>query len=403
MLKGKKRKEKDEFIRSKPHCNIGTIGHVDHGKTTLTAAITKVLALSLGKGSMFRNYESIDNQVEERRRGITINATHVEYETKKRHYSHVDCPGHRDYIKNMITGAAQMDGVILVISVTEGPQEQTREHVILAREVGIEYMVVYVNKMDALKERDLKDLVEFEIYDLLDSYSFLVENLPFVFGSAREALEEREPSPRGTLTIVTLMEYVDDFIPQPERPVDKPLLVSIEGSLTVHGRGTVVTGKVERGIIKKGDLLEVVGATVLKTSCLGLEMFNKVLEYAEAGENVGVLLRHIKRSDIKRGFVLAVPGTVKPVRRFEAKAYVLLKEEGGRGKPFMSDYKPQFFFRTASVTGTITLLGFNMFAMPGDTVDFEVVLFEKYAIDLSMRFTLREGKVTVGAGFVTKV
>lgn len=397
---GKKKTKKVTYKREKPHCNIGTIGHVDHGKTTLTAAITRVL--SLYTRTKYTCYEDIDRHREERKRGITINASHIEYETDNRHYTHIDCPGHRDYVKNMITGATQMDGVILVISVIEGPQEQTREHLILAREVGIEHLVVYVNKMDALKEPDLKYLVEIEILDLLESYAYSSE-IPLTFGSAVQALYEEEESSLGISSIKGLMEIIEEHIPQPRRAVDGTFIMPIEEIFSIPGRGTVVAGKVECGVVRIDAALEIVGRTVLKTSCVGLEMYHKVLEHAEAGENIGVLLRGVKKSVVFKGFVLADPGTITPFRRFEATAYILTREEGGRRKLFMSDYKPQFYFRTTNVTGSIFLLGSNMFAMPGDTVKFEVTLVEKCAVNVGLRFTIREGHITVGAGIITGV
>lgn len=399
---GKKKVKKSLYRRGKSHCNIGTIGHVDHGKTTLTAAITRVL--SLYTDTVYTSYEDIDKHREERKRGITINASHIEYETENRHYTHIDCPGHRDYIKNMITGATQMDGVILVISVTEGPQEQTREHIILAREVGIKYLVVYVNKMDALKEPDLKYLVEIEILDLLESYSFSSE-IPLTFGSAVRALyeDEEDESSLGIGSIKRLMEILEENVPLPKRAVDGTFLMPIEEIFSIPGRGTVVAGKVETGVVRVNSVLEMVGRTVLKTSCVGLEMYHKVLDHAEAGENIGVLLRGVKKKVVCKGFVLAEPGTIIPLRRFEATAYILTMEEGGRRKLFMSDYKPQFFFRTSNVTGRISILGDNMFAMPGDTVRIEVTLVERCALNVGLKFTIREGNVTVGAGIITGV
>jgi len=396
---------KEKFTRSKPHCNIGTIGHVDHGKTTLTAAITKVLALK-DTNTKFKSYHDIDSNVEERTRGITINASHVEYETENRHYSHIDCPGHQHYIKNMITGATQMEGVILVVAVTEGPQEQTREHIILAKEIGIPYMVVYVNKMDALKEKEMKDLVEIEIRELVSSYSF-PDDLPLIFGSARTALEENGPSRLGYDSIVELMSTVDSYIKQPERPVDSPFLMPVESGYSISGRGTVLTGKIEQGKIKLNDEIEILNKKIIKTFCTGLEMYRKVLEYAEAGENVGILVKGVpltenKRKNVGRGDVVAAPGTLGIYDAFEAKAYILEKKEGGRSKPFSSNYKPQFFFRTANVTGTVTLPE-DSIAMPGDTITFTVKFDQKIPLNEGLRFALREGSLTIGAGIVTRL
>ena len=398
-------KIKEKFNRTKPHCNIGTIGHVDHGKTTLTAAITKVLSTK-NTGTKFKSYHDIDSNVEERTRGITINASHVEYETEKRHYSHIDCPGHQHYIKNMITGATQMEGVILVVAITEGPQEQTREHIILAKEIGIPYMVVYVNKLDALKEKEMKDLVELEIRELVSSYSY-PDDLPLIFGSARVALEENEFSRIGYESIIELMNTVDDYIKQPDRAVEAPFLMPVEEGYSISGRGTVLTGKIERGKIKIGDEIEILNKKVIKTSCTGLEMYRKILEYAEAGENVGVLVRGVpltdnKKKNVGRGDVIAAPNTMDIYDMFEAKAYILEKKEGGRSKPFVSNYKPQFFFRTANITGTITLPE-DSIAMPGDTITFNVKIEHKVPLNEGLRFALREGSLTIGAGIVTKL
>lgn len=394
-------RQKEKFLRVKPHCNIGTIGHVDHGKTTLTAAITKILTKSV-KGNKFMDYSDIDRHKEERERGITIVATHVEYETEKRHYSHIDCPGHQHYIKNMITGATQMEGAILVVSVTDGPQVQTREHVILAKEIGIPSMVVFVNKMDALKDRDMVELVELETRELLNTYSYPFD-LPMVFGAARVALEEETSSEYGTDSILKLMNIVDDFIPQPTRPVNEPFLMPVEDVFSITGRGTVVTGKVERGTIKVGEEVELIGSLILKSTCTGLEMYHKYLDLAQAGENVGALVRGIPSDTVKRGFVLAKPGSLVPKTIFEAKAYILTKKEGGRSKPFISNYKPQFFFRTANITGSIKLPEDKSIVMPGDTLDFKVELIEKAPISEGLRFTLREGSLTIGAGVITKI
>jgi elongation factor Tu len=390
-----------KFVRSKPHCNIGTIGHVDHGKTTLTASITRLLA---GIGStVFKAYHEIDNHVEERNRGITINAAHIEYETENRHYSHIDCPGHQQYIKNMLTGAVQMEGAILVVAVNDGPQVQTREHIILSKEVGIPYIVVYINKLDAMLERDMKDLVELEIRELLESYGY-PGDLPVVKGSARMALLEAEASEYGINSVKLLMTTVDSYIKQPTRLKDVSFLMAIEGIFVVTGRGTVLTGKVETGTIKLMDPLELVGGRLtLSTICMGLEMFRKSLEVAEVGDNIGVLIRGVKKDEVKRGYILAAPGFVKAFINFEAKVYILTKKEGGRHKSFVSNYKPQFFFRTANVTGTIILPSDVSVVMPGDSLIFSVELVEKVALTLGVRFVMREGNLTIGAGVVTKL
>jgi elongation factor Tu len=390
-----------KFVRTKPHCNIGTIGHVDHGKTTLTAAITRLLA---GIGStVFKAYHEIDNHVEERNRGITINAAHIEYETHFRHYSHIDCPGHQQYIKNMLTGAVQMEGAILVVAVNDGPQVQTREHIILSKEVGIPYLIVYINKLDAMLEGDMKDLVELEVRELLESYGY-PGDLPVVKGSARMALLESEASKYGIDSVKLLMETVDSYIKQPMRLRDVPFLMAVEGIFVVTGRGTVLTGKVETGLIKIMDPLELVGGRLtLSTTCMGLEMFRKSLELAEVGDNIGVLIRGIKKDEVKRGYILAVPGTVKAFIMFEAKVYILTKKEGGRHKSFVSNYKPQFFFRTANVTGTITLPKDVAVVMPGDSLIFNVELVDKVALTLGLRFVMREGNLTIGAGVITKL
>jgi len=389
-----------KFERVKPHCNIGTIGHVDHGKTTLTAAITKCLS---GIGStIFKAYSDIDNCTEERERGITINAAHVEYETEYRHYSHIDCPGHQQYVKNMLTGAAQMEGAILVVAVNDGPQVQTREHVILAKEVGIPYMIVYINKLDFRISGDMKELVELEVRELLEAYNF-PDDLPVIKGSARTALEETEESDIGTRSVMELMNTVDTYIKQPERLLDSPFLLSVENTLVAKGRGTVVTGKVDQGGVKIGDELEVVGSDIKHTTCLGLEMFRRSLEFAEVGDNVGLLIRGIKKDEISRGHVVITPGTIKPFINFEAKVYILTKKEGGRHKGFASNYKPQFFFRTMNVTGTITLLDSVTFVMPGDSVNINVLLVNKAPISLGLKFVMREGNLTIGAGVVTKL
>ncbi len=393
-------KQKEKFIRTKPHCNIGTIGHVDHGKTTLTAAITKVLAL---KGTaQFTAYSDIDKHVEERARGITITASHVEYETEHRHYTHIDCPGHQNYIKNMITGATQMEGVILVVAVTEGPQEQTREHVILSREVGIPYMLVFANKMDALKEPDLAEYVEMEVKELLLAYNY-PENSPFIFGSAKQALEETTPSKYGTEAVEALMKNVDEFVLMPERAVNENFLMPVSEVYSIQGRGTVVTGKIEKGKVLVGDELEVIGSKFFKTVCTGLEMYKKTLEEAVAGENVGVLIRAIKKDEIKRGFVLAKPGSIKAVDTFKAKAYFLTEKEGGRSKPIFQTFMPQFFFRTSNLTGTLKFEDDVQVIMPGDTVTFKVKLLEKAALAQGVRFAMREGTITLGTGIILDV
>lgn len=388
-----------KFLRTKPHCNIGTIGHVDHGKTTLTAAITRYLA-SIGP-TIFKAYHEIDNHVEERNRGITINAAHIEYETEKRHYSHIDCPGHQQYIKNMLTGAVQMEGAILVVAVNDGPQVQTREHIILSKEVGIPYLIVYINKLDAMLEVDMKDLVELEVRELLESYGF-PGDLPVVKGSARLALLETEASAYGIESVKLLMETVDSYIKQPMRLKDAPFLMAVEGIFVVTGRGTVLTGKIETGTLKISDALELVGGRLtLSTLCMGLEMFKKSLEFAEVGDNIGVLIRGVKKDEAKRGYVLASPGSVKAFVIFEAKVYILTKKEGGRHKAFAANYKPQFFFRTANVTGTIILLNEVSVVMPGDSLVLRVELVDKIALTPGLRFVMREGNLTIGAGVIT--
>lgn len=394
-------KLKEKFLRLKDHCNIGTIGHVDHGKTTLTAAITRVLARRI-KETKFTPYDEIDRHAEERRRGITIVATHVEYETEKRHYSHIDCPGHQDYIKNMITGAVQMDGCILVVSVIDGPQVQTREHVILAKEIGIPYMVVFMNKMDVVRDLEMVELVEMEVRELVSSYGFPYD-LPIVFGSARLALEEDVESKLGGESVLELMKVVDEYIKQPVRSVDEPFLMPIEDVFSITGRGTVVTGRVERGILRVNEEVDLVGSKFFRTVCTGLEMFRKILDFAQAGDNVGALVRGISKDDVSRGYVLVKSGTYVSYSKFEARVYVLTKDEGGRGTPFYSNFKPQFFFRTANVTGTVVLPEGCELVMPGDTVVFTVVLREPAAINVGLRFTIREGRVTVGGGVIIKV
>ena len=390
---------KEKFDRSKPHVNIGTIGHVDHGKTTLTAAITKVLS---EKGyAKFEDYADIDKAPEERERGITINTAHVEYETDKRHYAHVDCPGHADYVKNMITGAAQMDGAILVIAATDGPMAQTREHILLARQVGVPRMVVYMNKCDQVDDEELLDLVEMEIRELLSSYDFDGDNTPIIRGSALKALEG---DPAAVESINKLMDAVDEWIPTPERDTDKPFLMSIEDVFTITGRGTVVTGRVERGQLKLNDEVEIVGLRdTQKTVVTGIEMFRKTLDYAEAGDNAGVLLRGINREDVERGQVLVKPGTVHPHKKFKAQVYVLSKEEGGRHTPFFSNYRPQFYFRTTDVTGVITLPEGTEMVMPGDNVTMTVELIAPIAVENGTKFSIREGGRTVGAGNVSEI
>ena len=390
---------KAKFDRSKPHVNIGTIGHVDHGKTTLTAAITKVLAAK--GGAEFMDYANIDKAPEERERGITINTAHVEYQTDKRHYAHVDCPGHADYVKNMITGAAQMDGAILVIAATDGPMAQTREHILLARQVGVPRMVVFLNKCDMVDDEELLDLVEMEVRELLTEYGFDGDNTPIIRGSALKALEG---DPKYVKAIEDLMDAVDEWIPTPERDNDKPFLMSIEDVFTITGRGTVVTGRVERGQLKPNDEVEIVGLKdTKKTVVTGIEMFRKQLYYAEAGDNAGVLLRGIDRSEVERGQVLAKPGTVHPHKKFKAQVYVLSKEEGGRHTPFFTNYRPQFYFRTTDVTGVVTLPEGTEMVMPGDNVTMTVELIAPIAVENGTKFSIREGGHTVGAGSVTEI
>ena len=390
---------KAKFDRSKPHVNIGTIGHVDHGKTTLTAAITKVLAAK--GGAEFMDYANIDKAPEERERGITINTAHVEYQTEKRHYAHVDCPGHADYVKNMITGAAQMDGAILVIAATDGPMAQTREHILLARQVGVPRMVVFLNKCDMVDDEELLDLVEMEVRELLTEYGFDGDNTPIIRGSALKALEG---DPKYVKAIEDLMDAVDEWIPTPERDNDKPFLMSIEDVFTITGRGTVVTGRVERGQLKLNDEVEIVGLKdTKKTVVTGIEMFRKQLDYAEAGDNAGVLLRGIDRSEVERGQVLAKPGTVHPHKKFKAQVYVLSKEEGGRHTPFFTNYRPQFYFRTTDVTGVVTLPEGTEMVMPGDNVTMTVELIAPIAVENGTKFSIREGGHTVGAGSVTEL
>ena len=391
---------KAKFERNKPHCNIGTIGHVDHGKTSLTAAITKVLAKS--GGATFTAYDQIDKAPEERARGITISTAHVEYETKNRHYAHVDCPGHADYVKNMITGAAQMDGAILVVSAADGPMPQTREHILLARQVGVPALVVFLNKMD-LADPELVELVELEVRDLLSSYQFPGDDIPIIHGSAVCALEGKQPE-IGEEAVLKLMDAVDSYIPQPERAVDRPFLMPIEDVFSISGRGTVVTGRVERGIVNVGDEVEIVGIkNTVKTIVTGVEMFRKLLDRGEAGDNIGALLRGTKREDVERGQVLAKPGSITPHKKFKAEAYVLTKEEGGRHTPFFTNYRPQFYFRTTDVTGVVQLPEGVEMVMPGDNVSMDVELIQPIAMDEGLRFAIREGGRTVGAGVVAKI
>lgn len=392
---------KEKFDRSKPHVNIGTIGHVDHGKTTLTAAITKVMA-DAGRAD-FSAYDQIDKAPEERERGITISTAHVEYETENRHYAHVDCPGHADYVKNMITGAAQMDGAILVVNAADGPMPQTREHILLARQVGVPALVVYLNKVDQVDDAELLELVELEIRELLSSYEFPGDDIPIIKGSALAALEGRDEE-IGVNSINALMEEVDKYIPQPDRPKDQPFLMPIEDVFSISGRGTVVTGRVEKGVVKVGEEIEIVGLKdTTKTTCTGVEMFRKLLDQGEAGDNVGVLLRGTKREEVERGQVLAAPGSIKPFKKFKAEAYVLTKEEGGRHTPFFSNYRPQFYFRTTDVTGSVELPSGTEMVMPGDNIAMTVELIQPIAMDEGLRFAIREGGRTVGAGVVSSI
>ena len=393
--------EKKKFERNKPHANVGTIGHVDHGKTTLTAAITKVLAEK--GGAEFIAYDQIDKAPEEKERGITISTAHVEYETDKRHYAHVDCPGHADYVKNMITGAAQMDGAILVVNAADGPMPQTREHILLARQVGVPAIVVYLNKIDQVKDKELVDLVETEIRELLTSYKFPGDKIPIVKGSALNAVEGKDEA-TGKNSILELMKAIDEHIPQPTRPKDKPFLMPVEDVFSISGRGTVATGRVEQGVVKTGEELEIVGIKeTKKTVCTGVEMFRKILDTGEAGDNIGALLRGVERTDIERGQVLAKPGSVTPHTEFEAQAYVLKKEEGGRHTPFFTKYRPQFYFRTTDVTGEVTLPSGTEMIMPGDDAKFNVKLITPIAMNEKLNFAIREGGKTVGAGVVTKI
>jgi elongation factor Tu len=393
---------KAKFARTKPHCNVGTIGHVDHGKTTLTAAITKILAKT--GGATFTAYDQIDKAPEEKARGITIATAHVEYETGKRHYAHVDCPGHADYVKNMITGAAQMDGAILVVSAADGPMPQTREHILLARQVGVPALVVYLNKVDMVDDPELLELVELEVRELLSSYQFPGDDIPIIKGSALFALEERGDGELGEKSILELMDAVDSYIPQPQRATDRPFLMPVEDVFSISGRGTVATGRVERGIIKVGEDVEIVGLRATqKTVVTGVEMFRKLLDQGEAGDNIGVLLRGTKREDIERGQVLAKPGSITPHTKFKAEAYILTKEEGGRHTPFFTNYRPQFYFRTTDVTGVVQLPEGTEMVMPGDNVTMDVELIAPIAMDPQLRFAIREGGRTVGAGVVASI
>ncbi len=393
---------KEKFERTKPHVNVGTIGHVDHGKTTLTAALTKVSAEKFG-GAEVKGYDQIDSAPEERARGITIATAHVEYETDKRHYAHVDCPGHADYVKNMITGAAQMDGAILVVSAADGPMPQTREHILLARQVGVPYIVVFLNKADMVDDEELLELVEMEVRELLSSYEFPGDDVPVVIGSALKALEG-DGSDIGVPAVLKLMEAMDEYIPVPERPIDQPFLMPIEDVFSISGRGTVVTGRIERGVVKVGDEVEIVGLRpTTKTTVTGVEMFRKLLDQGQAGDNVGVLLRGTKRDEVERGQVLAQPGTITPHTRFEAEVYVLSKEEGGRHTPFFNGYRPQFYFRTTDVTGAVELPEGVEMVMPGDNVAMTVSLIAPIAMEEGLRFAIREGGRTVGAGVVSKI
>jgi len=392
---------KEKFERTKPHCNVGTIGHVDHGKTTLTAAITKVLAES--GGATFTAYDEIDKAPEERARGITISTAHVEYETEARHYAHVDCPGHADYVKNMITGAAQMDGAILVVSAADGPMPQTREHILLARQVGVPAIVVYMNKVDQVDDDELLELVEMEVRELLSSYDFPGDDIPVIMGSALAALEDGDEA-TGRDSIVALMKAVDEYIPQPERAMDQPFLMPIEDVFSISGRGTVVTGRIEAGVVNVGDEIEIVGIKdTMKTVCTGVEMFRKLLDRGEAGDNIGALLRGTKREEVERGQVVAAPGSITPHRKFSCEAYILTKEEGGRHTPFFGNYRPQFYFRTTDVTGTVELPSGTEMVMPGDNVTMLVELITPIAMDQGLRFAIREGGRTVGAGVVASI
>ena len=392
---------KAKFERNKPHCNVGTIGHVDHGKTSLTAAITKVLAET--GGATFTAYDQIDKAPEEKARGITISTAHVEYETKNRHYAHVDCPGHADYVKNMITGAAQMDGGILVVSAADGPMPQTREHILLAYQVGVPAMVVFMNKVDMVDDEELLELVEMEVRELLSSYKFPGDEIPIVKGSALAAVEGKNPE-IGETSILALMDAVDDYIPQPERAIDRPFMMAVEDVFSISGRGTVVTGRIDRGVIKVGEEVEIVGLRpTQKTICTGVEMFKKLLDQGEAGDNVGVLLRGTKREDVERGQVLCKPGSITPHTKFTAEAYILTKEEGGRHTPFFTNYRPQFYFQTTDVTGVVKLKEGVEMIMPGDNAELNVELITPIAMEEKQRFAIREGGRTVGAGVISKI
>ena len=392
---------KERFDRSKPHVNVGTIGHVDHGKTTLTAALTKVMAEK--HGGEAKAFDQIDNAPEEKARGITIATSHVEYNSAKRHYAHVDCPGHADYVKNMITGAAQMDGAILVVSAADGPMPQTREHILLARQVGVPYIVVFLNKADMVDDKELLELVEMEVRDLLNKYEFPGDDTPIIVGSALKALEG-DTSEMGVKSVEKLVETMDEYIPIPERPIDKPFLMPIEDVFSISGRGTVVTGRVERGILKVGEEIEIVGIKATqKTTCTGVEMFRKLLDEGRAGDNVGILLRGLKREDVERGQVVAKPGSITPHTKFEAEVYVLSKEEGGRHTPFFKGYRPQFYFRTTDVTGEVELPSGVEMVMPGDNIKISVILGAPIAMEQGLKFAIREGGHTVGAGVVTKI
>ena len=395
---------KEKFERNKPHLNVGTIGHVDHGKTTLTAALTRVCAEVWGGTGASKGYDQIDNAPEEKARGITINTSHVEYDSPNRHYAHVDCPGHADYVKNMITGAAQMDGAILVCSAADGPMPQTREHILLSRQVGVPYIVVFLNKADMVDDEELLELVEMEVRELLSMYDFPGDDTPIIIGSALMALEGRDENGHGTTAVKTLVETLDSYIPEPVRAIDLPFLMPIEDVFSISGRGTVVTGRVERGIVKVGEEIEIIGLKdTVKTTCTGVEMFRKLLDEGRAGENVGVLLRGTKREDIERGQVLAKPGSIKPHTRFEAEIYVLTQEEGGRHTPFFKGYRPQFYFRTTDVTGSCELPEGIEMLMPGDNVKLDVTLIAPIAMEDGLRFAIREGGRTVGAGVVAKI
>jgi elongation factor Tu len=392
---------KEKFERTKPHVNVGTIGHVDHGKTTLTAAITTILSKKFGGAA--KKYDEIDSSPEEKARGITINTAHVEYETAKRHYAHVDCPGHADYVKNMITGAAQMDGAVLVVSAADGPMPQTREHILLARQVGVPYIIVYMNKADMVDDAELLELVEMEIRELLSKYDFPGDDTPIIIGSALKALEG-DQSDIGEPSIMKLADALDNYIPEPERAIDRPFLMPVEDVFSISGRGTVVTGRIERGVIKVGEEIEIVGIVpTAKTTCTGVEMFRKLLDQGQAGDNVGVLLRGTKREEVQRGQVLAKPGSIKPHTKFSAEIYVLSKDEGGRHTPFFNGYRPQFYFRTTDVTGSIELPAGTEMVMPGDNVSIKVSLIQPIAMDEGLRFAIREGGRTVGAGVVAKI